>query len=173
MVGAVLLRLVPGPWNFKPVGALSLFSGGRMPLGQALLVPLLVMLASDSLLHVIRFAPMGYSAFAWVTPFVYASFLISVLLGRWLCRKDSVVRIGTASLLCSAQFFLVTNFGFWLMGDGVIYSHDPAGLLTCYVAGLPFLGWTVTSDLFFSALLFGSYAWATHRSAVLKARLAS
>jgi hypothetical protein len=152
---AGLLRLVPHPWNCTPVGALGLFAGGRLRSWHAFAVPVGVMVGSDILL-----------AWFWqkppFDPFVYASFLVNVLLGRWLCRNESAVRIGLASLLASFQFFLVTNFGAWIMLSSEAfgtYTRDLNGLLTAYVAGLPFFGGTLLGDLFFAGALFGLHAW--------------
>jgi hypothetical protein len=55
------------------------------------------------------------------------------------------------------QFYLITNFFVWLHASSV-YPHTAAGLLACYVAALPFFGYTVLGDLFYSAVLFGAYA---------------
>ncbi len=37
-----------------------------------------------------------------------------------------------------------------------MYSLDSAGLIQCYIAGLPFLKYTLAGDLFWSVVLFGS-----------------
>lgn len=154
-VMAGLMRLVPHPPNLVPVGALGLFAGARMPWWQALSVPLLVMALSDVALRLLH----GYPGFSL---FVYGSMLVNVLIGRLLCRTNSPWRIGGASLLCSCQFFLVTNFGVWL--GGTMYPQTWAGLLACYVAGLPFFGNTLLGDLGYSAVLFGLYAWMSQRA---------
>lgn len=39
----------------------------------------------------------------------------------------------------------------------MIYSHDAAGLLSCYIAALPFLFYEVCGTLFYSSLLFGAF----------------
>jgi hypothetical protein len=50
VAGAALLRLVPHPPNFTPVGGLALFAGAHFPsLAAALAVPLGAMVASDLL----------------------------------------------------------------------------------------------------------------------------
>jgi len=69
----------------------------------------------------------------------------------------SPARIAAVSLIASLQFFLITNFGMWYSYN--FYPHTPAGLIECYVAGLPFLGFTVGGDLGFAAVLFGAYDW--------------
>src|SRR5262249_60572765 len=70
-VGAALFRLIPfgyRPPNCTPVGALGLYSGGRLPWWLALPLPLLVMGGTDALL----FAWYGESPYnGWV----YASFV--------------------------------------------------------------------------------------------------
>jgi hypothetical protein len=114
-------------------------------------------------------------------PFVYASFLLYVVIGRMLCRTTSPWRIGAASVLGSVQFYLITNFGAWLQLSNpsiAFYPRSAAGLLQAYLAGLPLagqdapapLGWfgnTLLADLGFTFLLLGAYAGVLH---VLHAR---
>ena len=69
---ASALRLAPHPWNFTPVGAIAIFAGATVRDRRlAFLFPLLVMFATDAIL-----------GFNKLTPLVYASFLLSVLIGR-------------------------------------------------------------------------------------------
>lgn len=145
-------RLVPHPPNFTPVGGMSLFAGAKLPGWQAYLVPLLIMAITDPLLHFLFGVP-GYTA---LSPFIYASFMLNVLIGRTLLKSsDSPIRIGGAAFLCSLQFFLITNLGVW--AGSHFYPHTAAGLATCYSAALPFFGRTLGGDLFFTAVLFGLY----------------
>lgn len=146
-------RLLPHPPNFTPVGSVSLFAGARLPLWQAYLVPLIVMALTDPIVSLYyHVAPFTLSQV-----FIYSSLLISVWIGRRLCNSNSVARIGGAALLCSLQFFFITNFPVWLLGS--LYPKTAAGLAACYTAGLPFLGWTVAGDLFYAGVLFGLHAW--------------
>ena len=57
----------------------------------------------------------------------------------------------------SIQFYLITNFGSWLWFQA--YPHTAAGLASCYVAAIPFFGWTLASDILYTGVLFGLYAW--------------
>src|SRR5262249_14308974 len=88
---AIALRLARVP-NVSAVGALSLYAGGRLPMWLAWLPPICVMTVSDVILSY-------WLAYPVLNPWVYASFLFSVLLGRLLARSDSAWRIGTASVL--------------------------------------------------------------------------
>src|SRR5438309_5975542 len=86
--------------NFAPVGAMGLFAGARLRGWQAYALPLVLMAVTDPLLG-------GYSL---ATPFVYASFLISVWIGTRLRQTENPLAIGAGALAGSIQFFLITNF---------------------------------------------------------------
>jgi hypothetical protein len=166
-VTAGLFRLLPHLWNFTPVNALGLFCGARLRSWHAFVLPLAVRAVTDAILLPIQGAvadPLFYLSFL---PFVYASLLVNVLLGRILCRTESPWRIGAVTVLASVQFFLVTNFGAWIGSD--MYPHTLEGLGLCYLAGLlfygpdaayplGFFGNTLLGDLSFAALLFGVQA---------------
>lgn len=147
---AAALRIAPHPWNFAPVGAMAIFSGAVIRDRRlAFLVPVLAMAAGDI-----------WVGFHKLTPLVYASFLVSVAIGRLLREKRSVARIGGATLLGAVQFFLVTNFGVWaFLGS---YPLTARGLLACYLGGIPFFWNTLGSDELYAALLFGSFALVEH-----------
>ena|ERR1700733_13489416 len=142
-------RLLPHPPNITPVGASSLFAGARLNGWMAYLLPILVMAATDPLVG-------GYSR---ATPVIYICFLISVRIGRRIRSSDGPLRIGGACLLSSLQFFLLTNLATWLLGS--LYAKSIAGLTACYVAALPFFGYTMLGDLVFTAAIFGLYALLT------------
>ena len=145
MVLAAALRLAPHPWNFAPVGAIALFSGAMVRDRRlAFLFPLLVMFATDA-----------FIGFSKLSPVVYASFLLSVLIGRLLNEKCSFVRVGGATFLGALQFFLITNFGVWAFLSS--YPRTAAGLATCYLAGVPFFWNTVAGDAVYATLLFGGF----------------
>ncbi len=146
VLGAVA-RLLPHVPNFTPVGSMSLFAGARLRGWQAYLLPLALMAVTDPLVG-------GYSS---STPWVYASFLISVWLGRYLRGSENALRIGGVCLAASAQFFAVTNFGVWV-GSGM-YPHTLSGLAACYVSAIPFFGRTLAGDLLYTGALFGLHAW--------------
>lgn len=145
---AAALRLAPHPWNFTPVGAIALFAGATVrDRRMAFLFPLLVMLATDAII--------GFNV---LSPLVYASFLLSVLIGRFLNQKHNLLRIGGATFLGSLQFFLITNFGVWALLNS--YPRTAAGLGACYIAGIPFFWNTLAGDAIYAALLFGAFALA-------------
>jgi hypothetical protein len=157
---AALVRLLPHPPNFSPVGSVALFGGARLRSWQAYLVPLLAMVLTDPIRSRIEG---GYPAYSALTPIIYASFLISVFFGRTFLRNSTnPVRIASVAFAGSLQFFLITNFFVWLDARD-LYPQTFAGLSACYVAALPFFGRTVLADLFYSGVLFGAYAIVSRR----------
>lgn len=155
-----MLRLVPHPPNWAPIGAVALFGGARLKGWIAYLVPLLAMLITDPILSHMA----GYPAYSWASLVVYGCFLINVFFGRtFLANTLSPWRITTVAFAGSLQFFLITNFFVWLQAPS-LYPHTSTGLAECYVAALPFFGRTLAADLFYCAVLFTAH-WALARPA--------
>ena len=148
IVLAAGLRIAPHPWNFTPLGAMALFSGAFIRDRRlAFLFPLLALFAGDI-----------FVGFHKLMPIVYVSFLLSVAIGFWLRNRRSVARVGAATLFGAIQFFLITNCAVWAFG--LSYPRTSAGLLSCYVAGIPFFWNTLAGDVFYVSLLFGGFALA-------------
>ena len=157
---AALLRLAPHPPNFSPIGSVALFGGARLRSWQAYVVPLLALAITDPIRSRMEG---GYPAYTWGTVIIYASFLISVFLGRTFLRNtNSPLRIASVVFAGSLQFYLITNFFVWF-GSHSMYPATMSGLADCYIAGLPFYGRTLLGDLFFSSVLFGVYALVSRR----------
>src|SRR5579863_5572473 len=147
VLAAAALRLIPHPMNFAPIGALALFGGAYFSSKRAAVaVPLLSLVAGDI-----------FIGFHRLVPYVYASFLVSVVIGFWLRRKKSVSRMGGATAAGAIQFFLITNFAVWATSIGS-YPKNLGGLAACYIAGVPFFWNTLAGDAFYVAVLFGVMA---------------
>lgn len=150
IVIAAALRIAPHPWNFTPIGAMALFSGAIIKDRRlAFAFPLVALFAGDLFVGLYKFT---------VMLLVYASFLLSVLIGRFLQGRRRILPIGAATLLGSLQFFLVTNFAVWQFLNG--YPHTASGLVACYVAAVPLFWNTLAGDAFYGALFFGAFALA-------------
>jgi hypothetical protein len=149
---AAALRIAPHPWNFTPVGAMALFSGAILKDRRlAFLVPVAALFAGDIVI--------GFYAFKLMLV-VYASFLVSVAIGFWLRDRRTIARISAATFAGATQFFLVTNFAVWASGTGLSYPRTGAGLIACYVAGIPFFWNTLAGDAAYAVLFFGGFALA-------------
>jgi hypothetical protein len=145
---AAVLRIAPHPWNFTPIGAMALFSGAMFRDRRvAFLFPLVALFVGDLFVGLYR-----------IIPIIYASFLLSILIGTRLANRRSILRIGGAVFLGALQFFLVSNLAIWKFFD--TYPHTLAGLAACYIVGLPLFGNTLAGDAFYATLFFGIFALA-------------
>jgi hypothetical protein len=153
--GAVL-RVVPHPPNFAPIGAMALFGGAALPGAWAFAVPLAAVLLSDLVLGF-------YAVWLWV----YASFALIVVVGMTLRARRTPLRIAAAALASSVLFFVLTNFGEWL---GPLYPHTAAGLRSDFIAAIPFFRNTALSDIIYSLAFFAIYDSATRWARPVGAR---
>ena len=150
IAAAAALRLVPHPPNFSPIDAMALFSGAYIARRWlAFAAPLAALLLSDLIL-----------GFYPGMLFQYAAVVLITLMGMAALSRVTVPRLVVTALAGSVLFFLVSNFGVWLVSG--IYPRTLAGLAGCYVAAIPFFQNTVAGDLFYVGLLFGGFALAEH-----------
>lgn len=157
---AAMSRFLPHPPNFTPLGAIALFGAAFFQRRVfAFAVPFAALWISDLVLNNLIYAkayPQFYDGFVWYNSIAgYAGFLLVVLLGIGTLKTVTPLRLGAVSVGSSFVFFLVTNFGSWLIDP--IYPKNAGGLGAAYLAGIPFFWNTLGGDLFFCAILFGSY----------------
>jgi hypothetical protein len=145
IMAAAFSRLIPHPWNFTAVGAMALIGGAMLQSKKkSLMIPIAALFLSDLVV-----------GFQSTMVYVYFGFAASVCMGWSLQNNRSAFRVGTLSLISSAIFFLLTNFGVWL--EGGFYTQNFQGLISCYLAALPFFDNQIIGDLFYSSLLFAGY----------------
>ncbi len=146
IAAAAALRLLPHPSNFTPIGALALFAGAHFDDKRwAFIVPLAAMFLSDILI-----------GFHGQMPVIYGAFAVIVCMGFVLREKRTALRVTGASLAAATFFFIVSNFAVWAF-DG-LYPMTFQGLVTCYVAAIPFFQNWLAGTLLYSAALFGGFA---------------
>lgn len=155
---AALSRLMPHPWNVTPVAAMALFAGARFDrITTAFVVPLTALFISDLIL-----------GFHRTLPFVYLGFFITVLMGLTLRNRKHIGMMAAASAGSSFVFFLVTNFGYWLLTPA--FSKNISGLAQCYIVAIPFFRNSLAGDLMYTGLLFGAFSLAEALMPSLKSR---
>jgi hypothetical protein len=143
---AAVVRILPHPWNFTPLGAMALFSGAKLGRSwKAFLVPLAALFFGDL-----------FIGLHWLMPVVYLSFALSVVVGIFFRRRQSFGPLAIATLLGATQFFLTTNWAMWAFG--ATYPKSLRGLLACYAAGVPLFRNTLAGDAFYAFVLFGGFA---------------
>lgn len=145
------------PWNFSPILPLALFGaacyGGR---GLPYLVPFGIYLVGD--LGIWALTGRVDWAFYDAQGVVYLSLAMVVSLGFLLRRRRTWPRIAGAGFASALTFFVISNFGVWVLGDGERYPLTAAGLVDCYVQAIPFFRNTLISMAIFLPLLFSRLA---------------
>lgn len=144
---AIVLRLLPHPANVAPITAMALFGGFYLNKRYALIVPLIALFISDIFL-----------GFHDTMLFVYGGFLLTGLLGMLMRRNRSIKTIFATTLVSSLLFFIITNFGVWLVSK--MYTKDFSGLLQSYYYALPFFRNTILGDALYMTLFTGTYELA-------------
>ena len=156
IVIGILARFLPHPPNVTPLTAMALFGGAALSAGWAVGLPLITVILSDMVIGLHD-----------VVAFTWSAFALTGLLGWWLRRQPSAGHIVLASAAGSTLFFLVSNFGVWLIGDaGTMYPKTLQGLWLCYEAALPFFRNALIGDVVYTVGIFGVYAWCAGRVAI-------
>lgn len=159
----IFFRFVPTgfrDYNFVPAGAMLLFAGARLRPRSLIALALLPMLGTDLYFYLVN----GFE-FPWPGYLCYGLYL---LLGWWALRAtESPLALGAVAIVGSVQFFLITNFAVWLQhvirpdlftSQPFQYAPNLAGLMDCFLKGLPFFPATLMSDLVFTGAFFGLHA---------------
>jgi len=149
--GGVLLRLLPHAPNFSPLAAVALFSGLYCNKRYGYLIPLAIYAVSDLILGLHN-----------TVLFTWGSLIVIYFLGWHLRQKKTTARAFFYTLLSAFTFFVITNFGVWLMGW---YPHTANGLTQCFINALPFFRMSLVADLVYGAAFFGicEYYAARHK----------
>ena len=175
VAGLILLaafsRMIPHMINFSPLGAIGLFGAAYFSKKwQALLLPVAAIWLSDLFINNVIYAQYNpsfvwlYKGFYWQ----YGTYLLITIIGFFIFKKVTLPRILTGVLTSSLSFFLVTNFACW--PGNTLYAQNFGGLISCYTAGIPYLKGTLLGDLFYSGVLFGTFALLRQNMPALQLR---
>ena len=137
-----LLRFLPHPPNMTPVIAVSILAVTwfKRPIFQ-FGFPLLIMLLTDMVI-----------GFHSLIPVVYLAIMCAGLMGFILKKRSSFSTILGSGLVSSIIFFVITNFGVWVVSS--MYPKTVLGLMSCYIAAIPFFHNTVIATV---GVLFGVF----------------
>jgi hypothetical protein len=162
-------RIIPHMPNFSPLGAIGLFGAAHFSKKwQAFLIPIAATWLSDLFINNVIYGQY-YPNFTWFYEgfyWQYGSYLLITLAGLAILNKISYIKVLTGALASTAIFFLISNFGCWI--GSTAYPQNFGGLIACYAAGISFLKGTLLGDLFYSGVLFGTFALAQYKFPVLR-----
>jgi len=156
---AVLARFVPHVVNFSPVYGALLFGGAHLKKRDSVWFPVTLLGASDIVLTNFVY----HLNIGWMELFQMAAFASIALIGWLLRRRFAVGRFIAACFAGPTAFYLISNFGVWLGWH--TYPATWEGLVRCYVAAIPFYGYSLGSSFLFAGVLFGIYEFYLARSA--------
>ena len=135
-VALAVSRFIPHPPNFTSLLALSFYVPALL---GTRFIPALLM--SFILTDIVI-------GFHGTTFFTWGSVLIIGLVTKFFRNNIFLRLIGAVS--ASLIFFIFTNFGVWVLGS---YGYSYEGLITCYIAAIPFYTNTLLSTLIYSAII--------------------
>ncbi|MGB1971188.1 MAG: DUF6580 family putative transport protein [Flavobacteriaceae bacterium] len=139
IVLAVASRLLPHPPNFAPITGIALFAVTKFKSKWiAFIFPLLCLFFTDLILGL-----------SWINLFVYFSFVLISSLGLY-SKKIKLHTVFFSSII----FFVVSNFGVWLL----YYPLTLEGLLACFTLAIPFYVNTLAGDLVYTGVIFYAFS---------------
>ena len=130
-------RFIPHPPNFTSLIALSFYIPAL--LGSRFIPALILSFAITDL--IIGFH--GTLLFTW------GSVLLISFLPTYFSR--GIIKRISGALLGALVFFIVTNFGVWIISG--YYEISFAGLINCYILAIPFFYNSILATIFFSILI--------------------
>ena len=152
----IISRLIYHSPNFTPIFSICIFSGMMFDDNRKMfIIPLSCMFISDLFIGI-------HSTIL----FVYFSLLLVVFFGKINSNRSSFKRLIATIFASNAVFFIITNFGVWLMQAG-FYDKTLYGLISFYIAAIPFLNNSLLSNLIFTPVLIYSYRYLTKKYPIL------
>jgi hypothetical protein len=163
LILAILERTVfdLGP-NFEFVTTALILSSFYLGKEKSLLLTFLILLISDRVIGNTN-----------IFIFTWSGFLIPALFASSLFRKIKLNKflIGTGLGIVSNLFFFAwTNFGVWVLDSWGMYAKTPFGLIECYINGLPFLKYQLTSTLLLLPLSFAIFEIINNTAFILNSK---
>ena len=176
IVVSAIYRIWDGrPYGFTPQIAMAIFAGAMIRDKKlAFLLPMLSMFLSDVLYQILYSA--GLSDIKGFYPGMLENYILiaGLICFGFLLKRPNALKITGFSISGSLLFFLSSNFLVWISGGGFQRPKTFEGLMLCYGDGLAFYrdyglvnGFTgnlFLGDLFFSAILFGSFYLITRKN---------
>ncbi|MBK7854770.1 MAG: hypothetical protein IPJ79_07550 [Bacteroidetes bacterium] len=165
IVLAAFSRIITHMPNFSPLAAIGIFGAAYFQKMAGIYYSYNRYRLSDLFINNVIYAQ-HYKTFTWFYSgfyWQYGSYLLITFVSFSILKKVNIQRVLFASLISTILFFAVTNFACY--GS---YPQNLNGLVSCYAAGIPFIKGTLLGDLFYCAVLFGTFELAQKESLHLK-----
>ena len=129
-------RFIPHPPNFTSLLALSFYVPAF--LGRRYIPALIFSFLLTDLV-------IGFHA---LTFFTWGSVMIIGLISKYFL--ENIYKRILGALLGAVIFFILTNFGVWILGA---YEQSFEGLVLCYTLAIPFFTYSLVSTLIYSIII--------------------
>jgi hypothetical protein len=147
-----LLKVVP---NLELVTLSMLLASTYLSRNSALKLTFLLMAASDLVLGNTNIFIFTWSGF--LIPVLLISKYKNIL--KIVNCKLKIINILAVGIGSNLFFYTWTNLGVWLLDSWGMYPKTAAGLIQCYINGLPFLRNQLASTFLFVPLGFILFNW--------------
>ncbi|EKD49157.1 MAG: hypothetical protein ACD_63C00252G0005 [uncultured bacterium] len=149
-IGRILLQDLP---NIETITVISLLAGSLLGFRFAIAIPLITIAITDIIIGNNTIMLFTWSAFAVIGIF------------GWLLRNKKnfspkfIFQMTGMGVGAALFFYVYTNFGVWLLFP--MYPHTLQGLAACYIAGIPFLKFSLAGNLIIvpAASIGFTYLW--------------
>tara|TARA_Y100000590_G_scaffold35363_1_gene38403 strand:+ start:1921 stop:2415 length:495 start_codon:yes stop_codon:yes gene_type:complete len=137
-IALAVSRFIPHPPNFTSLIALSFYIPAVFGF-KYIFILMLCFLITDL-----------FIGFHSLTLFTWGSVILIGYLSKFFI--NSFLSRISGAIISAFIFFLVTNFGVWILGS---YGYTFNGLVMCYMLAIPFFGNTLVSTILFSLVIEG------------------
>jgi len=137
-------RFIPHPPNFTSLIALSFYV--PFLLGARFIPAVLICFVITDL----------FIGFHSTLLFTWGSVLLISLISKYF--YNSIFARFAGVLTGCALFFIITNFGVWILGS---YGYTFEGLIACYILAIPFFGNTLISSIIYSTVI--EFIWQCYK----------
>lgn len=159
--GIVSRFLLVNQPNVSGLETLALFGGSYFLLKRfAFIIPIAAYMLSDFIINNTVYSAYYADGVVFYQNYMLwtiGSLLLIVVLGKFLLQKVNLKNTVFGILGATTIFWLVSNFGSWI--GGITYPRSFSGLITCYVAAIPFYAYSLIGNAAFGLVLFGGYEW--------------
>lgn len=164
--GIVSRFLLVNQPNVSGLEMLALFGGAYFMLKRfAFIIPLAAYILSDFIINNTIYSAYYDGGLVFFQKYMIgtiAAIALIVLFAKVILKKVNLKNSIFGVLGATTIFWIVSNFATWM--EGVIYPVTFSGFVSCYVAAIPFYGYSLLGNTAFAIVLFGGYEWMKHQA---------
>lgn len=159
--GVISRFLLVNQPNVSGIETLALFGGSYFLLKRfAFIIPLGAYILSDFIINNTIYSAYYSEGLVFFQSYMIGTIvalILIVIFGKLFLKNVTTKNTALGVIGATTIFWLVSNFGDWL--GGITYPKTAAGLISCYIAAIPFYAYSLIGNAAFGIILFGGYEW--------------